>query len=222
MGDFKYSHAPSHGGGANMVVVALVGLGLLAAIGFFLVSWLTFREVAVPKERVVDHYQVAQPGQVNVLVVEVEQDGQFLVNGQRRSLEELEDQFRQARALGVPVTPPQVYVVDGTPIVHLQKIQERFRTMGFAEPQLITVPPRRRVTVQVDAQGNPTIDGQATPEIQSALEGIAKEHRDRVTVVVRADPQCPADAVIQLMNLCKQLGFGGIEWTTQPAGDRPE
>jgi biopolymer transport protein ExbD len=199
---------------AVLAGLSLVGLGLLALLGvsFFRVS----RSVAMPPPApmVVSEYPIPTESisaSVENVVVEIGQNGETLFNGEAMTLEQIEARLQQL-AQQAPLLSGRaaIYVVEGTPFEHVQDVQAMFQRLGVEDPNLSTIPPAREVNIELDAKGKAAIDGNPADDPQGALQEIVQKHGSRATVILRADPKCPAEAVVRLKDLCQQLGFGKV------------
>lgn len=228
MGHPEHPHQRSSSGGVFVALAVVLALGLLVAgvvalVGYSLFSVRTVMTTSSPPVPMQEYrLEATTYATISPLVVEVDPQGQTSVGGQPKPLEEIEAQFRQILENAVPVDPPEIYAVEGTPFEHVEKVKAMFRKLGYDNPNIDTVPPFRHVVVQLDAEGNPTIDGQAAPEIQTVLQQIAQEHGGRATITVQVHPQCPTEAVVRVKDLCNQLGFGKVTVEALPETNASE
>jgi biopolymer transport protein ExbD len=101
----------------------------------------------------------------------------------------------------------------------------RFAELQINLPSAEAESPRERpnqIDVGVDAQGNYSVNRNATPFTDSvafsdALRRAASGIKDPV-VVISADAKAPHQSVIHVMEAARIAGYGRITFTTQAAG----
>ncbi len=224
----------TNAGGVFIVLAVLAAAGLAAVLAVGLLGMRAYRtqSVATPVMVAPPTPLVPPPlmGSSSIdfatgdLTVEVDPQGQTYVAGEALSLEQIEEKFR-VLLLNVAPSPQEIViqVVEGTPFEHVEKVIAMYQRLGLNDPRLTTVPPYRHVQIVLDAEGRATVDGEETLDLQGTLEKIAKEHGSRATLGVRAHPQCPADAVVKLTQLGRDLGYGRVklEKTQEQVADNP-
>lgn len=236
MGYPEHPHQRTTSAGGVFIVLAIlaaVGLAIVIGLGLFGVGVYRTQSVATPAMVAPPTPLVPPPlmGSSSIdfspgdLTVEVDPQGQTYVGGEALSLEQIEEKFR-VLLLNVGPSPQEIaiQVVEGTPFEHVEKVIAMYQRLGFSDPRLTTVPPYRHVQIVLDVEGRATVDGEETLDLQGALEKIAKEHGSRATLGVRAHPQCPADAVVKITQLGRDLGYGRVklEKTQEEVADNPQ
>jgi biopolymer transport protein ExbD len=205
----------TNAGGVFVVVAVLAGLALLA-VGLLVVLGFSFfrvsRSVAVapPAPMIATEAESVRP---QSLVIEVDPNGQALLNGEALPLDQMEAKIQQIQ-LSAPLgyVAIEIRAEEGTPFEHVQHVQHMLHNLQLDDPKLTTVPPAREVRVELDAKGKTVIDGQPALDAQGILQEIAQKHGSRAKVVIQADPQCPAEVVVRMKDLCQQLGFGKVDF----------
>jgi biopolymer transport protein ExbD len=144
--------------------------------------------------------------------VEIDQEGQFSLDGQQAPLEQIEALF-QARLQDPAMTAGEIEIraEEGCPYEYVQAVRDMYQRLGIPDPKLTTVPPRREVVVALDAEGKTTLDGEPVADISGEFQEIARRHGSRATLTLRIDPQCPAEAVVQIQKLWTDGGLGDMK-----------
>jgi biopolymer transport protein ExbD len=138
-------------------------------------------------------------------------------------VEQIEARLRETmRQAYIGPESAEIRVVEGSPFEHVEKVLAMFRSLGMESPGMTTIPPERDVVVELDAEGKATVDGAAVEDPHAALQEIANKYGSRAKVVIRAHPQCPADAVVQITASCRQLGFGKVNVGAAEQAEAPE
>lgn len=225
MGIPEHPHPRSSSAGGVFVVLAVLvvgGLLAVAALGVFGLRVFTVqsRQPATPMPMV---YTMETKSEVDLYTpgairIELDQQGQITFNGEATSHEVfqtlLQNRMAEHGHLGNEVVT--VEVEESCPSEELQKVLEALRGVGVDNPPLTSIPPRREVQVQLDQEGNPSIDGQATDDLLGVLQKIGEKYGNRATVVVQSHPRTPAEAVVRVRNLCQQARLGPIRLETTP------
>ncbi|MBW3595697.1 MAG: hypothetical protein KY475_00315 [Planctomycetes bacterium] len=220
MGVPEHPHQRSTSGGVFVVLAVLLIGGALAGLAL---AMLGFGFFAVRRAPIAVAATEAEVQRIDQLMVEIDQQGQTYLDGAPVPLEEIESRFQQQLDDGFAAhDAAQIRFEEGCPFEHVEKVREMFARLGLEDPEMNAVPPRRHVEVSLDAEGNVHIDEQPTDDVQGALQKIAQRHGRRATVQLTVHPQCPADAVAQVVEMCEQLGLGDVivesaEDAAQPA-----
>lgn len=76
------------------------------------------------------------------------------------------------------------------------------------QSQLATPDPRLTLTIEVDREGNASVDGEpiSLEQLKGRLAKLQNETSNAFTVYFNADPECPARHVIPLLDACEEVG----------------
>jgi biopolymer transport protein ExbD len=213
MGIPEHAHRRSNSAGGVFVILAALLIAGLAAAAVLAVLGVGFWTVhsdgptAIPATPdFADEMADAPPD----LTVEVDRQGRTYLNGQATPLDDIQATFEQRMRHGVSADSAQIHFEEGCPFEHVDKARDMFRRLGFQDPQMTSVPPRRQVAVSLDAEGNASIDGESAEDVRRTLQEIAQRHGRRATVHLQVDPQCPAEAVSAILAHCNHVGLGAV------------
>jgi biopolymer transport protein ExbD len=219
MGHPQPERQPVNVAGLFVVLAVLAGLGLLV-LAAVLVGWSFFRissgAVTATPAPVMKTAVAMNAGTraeaTGSFDLEIDQEGNVSLDGQQLPLEQIEA-LLQMRLQAPPMYSSEmgVRVEEGCPFEHVQAVRDMYQRLGLPEPKLTTVPPRREVIVEVDAEGKPTLDGEPVSDISGAFQQIAQKHGSRATLTLHIDPQCPAEAVVQIQQLWTDAGLGEVK-----------
>jgi biopolymer transport protein ExbD len=221
MGPPQPQRQPANVAGLFIVLAVLAGLGLLVVGALVLFGWsfYSFQTVAPPPAATIaktaatngvamDSYTVVSES----FDVEIDREGKISFNGETKTLDEVESLLQQ-RMQSAPIDASSIdlRVEEGCPFEHVQAVREMYQRLGLGDPNLTTVPPRREVVVELDAEGKPTLDGQGVQDITGDFQQIFQNHGARATLTLRVHPQCPAEVVVQIKQLWSQTGLGEVK-----------
>jgi biopolymer transport protein ExbD len=84
------------------------------------------------------------------------------------------------------------------------------------DPDMIPVA-QREITLQLDQEGQVTMDGQIVPidELETALANARKGRESTLSVVVRADAQCRFQYVAAVLEICKKVDLPNVQVATR-------
>jgi biopolymer transport protein ExbD len=145
------------------------------------------------------------------LVIEIDPNGQASLNGEVLPLDQMEAKIQEIKQQA-PLSAGSIEVraEEGTPFEHVQHVQNMLHHLQLDDHKLTAIPTAREVRVELNAEGKAVIDGQPALDAQGVLQEIVQKHGSRAKVVIQADPQCPAEFVVRMKDLCQQLGFGKV------------
>jgi biopolymer transport protein ExbD len=219
MGPSHPHRQPANAAGFFVALALLAGFGLLVVGALFLFGWSFFRvqTVAIPATPVPAMKTMASSGTTTIVTsggfaVEIDQQGNVSLDGEEMPLEQVEARLQERlQAAPIDASLVEIRAEEGCPFEHVQAVRDMYARLGIEEPKLTTVPPRRDVTVELDAEGKPTLDGEPVADIGSAFQEIAQKHGRRATLTLHVDPQCPAEVVVQIEKLWTDSGLGEVK-----------